>query len=76
MCKGEDGMASNAIERLAWLAGVCAEGTRRHGTDARQVRAFVDRQLAELPPEEREALDVVVRRAILGGGPVVSKSRH
>jgi hypothetical protein len=58
-------MAFNPMERLAWLAGVCAEGTRRHGTDARQVRAFVDRQLAELTPEDRKALDNAVQSALV-----------
>lgn len=69
-------MATNTMERLAWLASVCAEGTRRHGTDARQVRAFVDRQLAELPAKEREALDLAVQRALLGPGCEASETRH
>ena len=69
-------MASNTMARLAWLAGVCAEGTRRHGTDARQVRAFVDQRLAELPAEEREALDVAVRRSLIGPGCDASETLH
>jgi hypothetical protein len=69
-------MAFNAMERLAWLAGVCAEGTRRHGTDARRVRAFVDRQLAELPADERKALDNAVRGALVGPGGSASETRH
>ena len=69
-------MALNTMERLAWLAGVCAEGTRRYGTDARRVRAFVDQQLAELPAAEREALDVAVRRALAGPGCEASETHH
>lgn len=67
-------MASDTVDRLVWLAGVCAEGARRHGTDARQVRAFIDRRLAELPAPEREALDIAVRRALTPA--LASESRH
>lgn len=68
-------MSSDTVKRLVWLAGICAEGAKRHGGNAREVRAFVDQRLAELPPDEREALDVAVRLALVAPVPA-STGRH
>ena len=68
-------MSSDTVDRLVWLAGICAEGAMRYGGDAREVRAFVDRRLAELSAQEREALDLAVRRALVAPAGA-SSGRH